>query len=1436
MRYPSNRSALLWAVALSISCITSRGHIGAEAQAQSEVHGTSHASVSQFSERYGKLPLSFQQNQGQAPEQVKFLGRGDGYEVFLTADEAVLALHSASRCSTFRDFAPARFGHSPRLVGAVTPGQNRPMGSCNNRLGQEEADVLRMQFLGSNKTVDAQVSDLLPGTSNYFIGNDPAKWRTNIPTYAKVRYPKVYDGIDLVYYGNQRQLEFDFIVAPYADPRSIQLQLKGAAHLAESASGTLIIATQHGEVQFNKPELYQVQEDGSRRSIAGSFRLMANNTVGVQVGKYDRSRPLVIDPTLAYSTYLGGSTQDYAVGLAVDPVGETFVTGLTLSVDFPLTPGAVESVNQAFIVNGVSTAFISKLNSSGTALLYSTYLGGTAIANTEYSQGDYGHAIAIDSQGNAYVTGWTYSSNFPTTTNAYQITNKAAARSEATGFISKLNSNGTVLIYSTYLGGSTLDEPISIALDSQNNVFTTGFTFSTDYPTTSGALQTTNNSGSRGQWNAFVSKLNSNGSGLVYSTYLGGSGENSSTLDGNYLGPYVAVDGSDDAYIESYAQSSNFPITAGAYQTTNKAFANGGSNLTLSKLNPAGTGLVYSTFIGGSSYPGDFSEGLALDSGGNAYVTGYTYSHDFPITAGAFQATNKGAASGNSTAFVAKVNPSGTGLVYSTYLGGSGGDDAYSVALDQSLNLYVAGTTVSTDFPVTAGSYQPATKGSSDAYFVELNPSGSSELYGTYFGGSGSDVAYQVALDPLGNVYLAGYTSSSDFPVTPGAFETNYNSQHNTAFVAEFSAAASSTLTETKTTLTASQDPQPQGQTVTFTAVVEPASGTVVPSGSMVFSVDESPVATVQLDNTGKATYSTSALSVSQHYILASYSGSNTFAQSSGSLTETITGTTATPVITPAPGTYAVPQTVTITDATAGATIYYTLDDSTPTTASTIYGLAFSVPSTTTVKAMAVAAGDSQSAVATSTYTITQGTLTLVDPTPFAGVSLLDGPAVVGQAVPAPAGGKSGADRLATQGRIVSGVAADGVAEVVIRIPASQVGQAFTLTVQTEPKDDGSTQPSTSVAEDGGLAATGSAPNFQSSVTVSAVATSSLGPYAFAVYRAPLDFVRAGNTYDAALGQKSIVITTSGQQTAVTILRPPVFLIHGIWGDPINWNDFSALVADTQNRFDFFAADYHQSNGMGIVYNESIVSRQLTGWLEMFAHEHSVAASQADIVAHSMGGLIARAMLQDPRFFNSSNYGSGVIHKLITLDTPHNGSEFATRLSNASSICKFVFSLSGHSVDGAVNDLAPGSAFLTGLNQSTTGVGLKAHAIVGTANATQTLAAFTAISTATTLASNITSVDIPVCDSLLSGGFQSVFNNDGNDLIVSETSEQYGFTAAGVDQSPGTIHAAMILFPIGPDALDSTLTGASSPPINSPKVVNLLNTSITDLSFVGIQP
>jgi pimeloyl-ACP methyl ester carboxylesterase len=1276
--------------------------------------------------------------------------------------------------------------------------------------------------------------DPLPGVANYFLGNNSALWHTNIPTYSRIRYSDIYKGIDLLYYGNQHQLEFDFVIAPGAAPKSIRFRLSGATHIDKDATGALVLALAEGTLVFRKPTLYQ-EIRGVRQSVEGGFHLAADKTVSFTVGPYDHTKPLVIDPSLAYATYLGGSTQEYAVAIAADAAGEAYVTGLTWSLDFPLTPGAFESVNQAYAVSGVSTAFVSKLNSSGTALLYSTYLGGTAIANTEYGQGDYGHAIAIDTQGNAYITGWTYSTNFPVTTGAFQTTNKAAAHAEATGFVSKLNSNGTVLIYSTFLGGSTLDEPTSIALDNANNVVTTGYTLSTDYPTSSGAFQTTNNSGSTGNWNIFVSKLNSNGSGLVYSTYLGGSGERGSTIDGEYYIPSVAVDSSGDAYVLGFAQSSDFPVTSGAYQTTNKAFTNGGANLTLSKINSGGTALVYSTYIGGTSYPGDFCQGIALDSSGNAYVTGDTYSSDFPVTSGAFQTTNKGAALGINTGFVTKVNSGGTGLIYSTFLGGSSGDGGYGVALDASLDVYVVGTTASTDFPVTSNAYQSSLKGQSDAFLVELGPSGSSAVYSTYFGGSGEEAAYQAALDPLGNIYLSGYTTSSDFPVTAGAFKTAYNSAQNTAFVAEFGSGASTSLTPTTTSLTASQNPQSQGNSVTFTAVVTPASGSSTPSGSVVFNVDESPIATVPLDSTGKASFATSALPVSEHYILATYSGSNVFAQSAGSLSETITGTTAMPVITPSSGTYAVPQTVAITDATAGATIYYTLDGSTPSTSSSIYALPFTPSSTTTVKAMAVASGDTQSAVATTTYTIAQGSMTLLDPTPFAGVSLLDGAAVVSQSALAnpSAGLKSGADRLATQGRIVQGVAADGVAEVVIRIPASQLGQTFPLTVETEAKDDGTTQPSTSVEEDGGLAATGPAPTFQSSVTASAVATSSGQYYAFAVYRAPLDFVRSGNTYDTAKGQKQIVITVGSQPVQVTLIRPPIFLIHGIWSKPAAWNYFTALTTDPRFSPLLEAANYAGSNGLSVSFNEYFVFSQMTQWIAQFAIQNEVAATQADIVAHSMGGLIARDMVRDPRFYSSGNYGSGTIHKLITIDTPHNGSDFAPLLvfSKPLGECPLAFSLGGHTVAGGVEDLIPNSALLNSLNSGPATI--ISHAIVGEASSTQE-------STSEALINDPDSLVPWLCHNLLGNGFESIFSGS-SDLIVSASSQQFGFISSAVSLSPGTIHAVIHnLFEPGPDALDTSLLNGqligSATPINSPKVVDLLNTPITDPSFGNIQP
>jgi pimeloyl-ACP methyl ester carboxylesterase len=423
---------------------------------------------------------------------------------------------------------------------------------------------------------------------------------------------------------------------------------------------------------------------------------------------------------------------------------------------------------------------------------------------------------------------------------------------------------------------------------------------------------------------------------------------------------------------------------------------------------------------------------------------------------------------------------------------------------------------------------------------------------------------------------------------------------------------------------------------------------------------------------------------------------------------------------------------------------------------------------------------------------------------------------------------------LATQGRTVSGVAADGVAEIVIRIPASQLGQTFTLAVETEPKDDGVTQPSTSVAEDGGLAATGPAPNFQSSVTVSAVATSSGQYYAFAVYRAPLDFIRAGNTYDTAQAHKQIVIMSETGPVPVSIIRPPVFLIHGIWGQP---EDFAAFVSGfkTDGRFYYSTADYSSTNDQGVESNEIVVLAQLRQVLSAMAAMDDIAVVQADVVGHSMGGLIARAMPLDSNFYLETNYVRGLIHKLITIDTPHGGSQLAANLSQSNIVCKAGFAWNGHGVDGGVDDLVPGSALLTSLGGSTQlgslAPPLLAHAIVGVASSQQET-------------NNENAIDGEHvsfwCPSLIKGGFEQIFGGS-SDLIVSAPSQEFGFPSSAVTTSNGVIHAVVQgFFPDGPDALDEVLSAqnlvASQNAINFPIVVNLLNTVVSDPSFASVKP
>jgi hypothetical protein len=959
------------------------------------------AKKAQLVRSYGKLPLSFEANHGQVDKSVKFLTRGAGYGLYLTSQEAVLTLDKPIISPGKRPVPflsqPDRLsgnGVSAESVNRDLPVTGRPQKpfSIGTAATRYTTDIVRMQLAGSRVVESPSGMDQLPGVSNYILGNDPSKWHTAIPTYGRVRYSGVYPGVDLVYYGNHQQLEYDFVVAPGADTKPIRLHFAGARGLKLDADGNLAIVAVNGTIAFHKPAVYQTV-DGDRRPIAGQFTLLANNTVGFSVGRYNRALPLVIDPTLAYSTYFGGSNADFVTAIAVDSSGDAYVGGLTISTDFPVTPGAFQSLNYAESTNAVSTAYVSKFNPSGTALLYSTFLGGDAIPNTLHEQGDYVKGVAIDSSGDAYVTGYTYSSDFPITNGAFQTGNQAATVGLATGFVSKLNPTGTALDYSTFLGGNTLDELTAIAIDSAGDAYLSGITFSSNYPTTAGAYQTLNKSYTANGFNAVITKLNPSGSALIYSTYLGGGSSNGSTLSDIYWTNPIAVDSSGNAYVAGFTSSGDFPVTAGAYQPKNTG---GGFTITVTKLNPTGTALVYSTYLGGST--DSVSEGLAVDSAGDAYVAGYTSDTDFPVTTGAFQTTNNAdtntsvSADSNQNGFLTKINPTGTALVYSTYLGGStgpwGGDQIYDLALDSSDDAYVVGSAMSANFPVTSNAYQSTNRGAthccdytaytSNAFLTEFNPAGSALIYSTYLGGTGTqnpagpggsgDTGYALALGPHQNVYLVGFTTSSNFPITADAFETKYNTQQNTGFVADFDLGAAPTTTNSVTTLTSTDDSVAPGTAVTFTATVAPASGTVKPTGNIVFSVDEATVATVALSGSGTATYATSALPAGEHYILATYPGNSTFESSGDGLDEFVIPVK--PVITPATGTYYSQQTVTVTAPTAGSLLYYTLDGTTPTVFSTQYTQPLIVNTSKTINVIAVANRNADSADVSATYTI----------------------------------------------------------------------------------------------------------------------------------------------------------------------------------------------------------------------------------------------------------------------------------------------------------------------------------------------------------------------------------------------------------------------------------------------------------------------------------
>ena len=719
-------------------------------------------------ETYLHLPLIFEANQGQTDSRVKFISRGDGYSLFLTDHNAVLELSQIRRMQSKR---PASRNHPARKNAA-------------------RIDVLRFDLTGSNPAAQATGFDELPGKSNYFIGQSPARWHTGIPQYSKVEYKAIYPGVNLVYYGSQGHLEYDFDVSPGANPAKINLSIDGLAGAArkwrESArsglrvdsEGNLVIATPAGMMRFAKPVAYQVSRQGAgvlrKNFVKASYVVKKMDRqgqvrVGFRVGSYDKGLPLVIDPTLTYSTYIGGSLLDRAQSVALDSSGNAYVTGNTLSTDFPTTPGVYESLcNSGGTCQG--NAFVMELTPSTSTLVYSSYLGG--------SGDDTGFGIAVDATGNAFVTGEATSTNFPTTTGAFQTACGGPPTGCEDAFVSQLGPGGTTLAYSTYFGGNGNDEANTIALDSKDDVYIGGLTVSTNLPTTSLAFQTkcgTDGNCNSGNSDGFFTILNFTKPGtgaLVYSTYLGGSGAD--------FVEALAFDSQGNVYLTGETQSKDFPTTTGAYQTqcildTNQTCE---GDAFVTKINPTTIGskaLVYSTRLGGTGT--EAGNGIVVDSLFDAYITGFTTSAtDFPVQ-NPYQATFGGLPQ---DAFVTKFKPDGSGLIFSTYLGGNNYDLATGIALGPNDTVYVTGSSNSTNFPTTPdalytslGRGTPGTCGTPpvacrDVTVTSFDSSGTGLLFSTYLGGGNEDEGNGILVDSSGNAYVTGFTQS----VNPIPFPT----------------------------------------------------------------------------------------------------------------------------------------------------------------------------------------------------------------------------------------------------------------------------------------------------------------------------------------------------------------------------------------------------------------------------------------------------------------------------------------------------------------------------------------------------------------------------------------------------------------------------------------------------------------------------------------
>jgi len=660
---------------------------------------------------YGKLPLYFIKNNGQVNKDVSFYERGAGHATFFTEDGLVLSL-------TKKESKADKASFNEDVLGLRT-----------KESAKTTTEAVTLSFIGANARAKISSSDKMSGHVNYFVGNDKSKWQSNIPTYGTVTYKDVYKNIDIKFYGNNKNIEHDVIVRPGGDFSNVKFAYSGIKGLSVRDDGNLEVTLNHGTIIEEKPVIYQ-EIKGERVLVEGSYKILKSDegrfTYGFTVASYDKTKDLVIDPVLIYSTYLGGESGDSGVGITVDSAGYAYVTGQAFSFSFPL-------MNPIQASGSGDDAFITKMNPAGTALIYSTYLGGFGP--------DVGNAIAVDSVGAVYVTGTTLSGDFPTM-NPIQGS-LAGFNGQSDAFITKINPAGSALVYSTYLGGGSVEYGNAIAVDSAGAAYITGGTSSPfDFPLMNpiqGALS--------GSLDAFITKINPAGSALVYSTFLGGSG--------NDITHGIAVDSAGAAYITGETNALDFP-TMNPIQGVNGGNMNQ-TDAFVTKINPAGSALIYSTYLGG--LVSDRGLAIALDGTGAAYVTGDTFSTDFPIVnpLQVIQPTLE-------AAFVTKINATGAAFVYSTYLGGSSRDTGNGIAIDSAGAAYITGTTGSADFPVV-NALQTAIAGANDSFVTKIDSTGSTLVYSTYLGGSLTDAANAIAVDSAGSVYITGTTNSTDFPL-----------------------------------------------------------------------------------------------------------------------------------------------------------------------------------------------------------------------------------------------------------------------------------------------------------------------------------------------------------------------------------------------------------------------------------------------------------------------------------------------------------------------------------------------------------------------------------------------------------------------------------------------------------------------------------------------